>query len=51
VINPLAISVAVAILLALVAIVALTTRRHKAHNTFELGSVSQQWLIGHRDET
>jgi len=37
-------------LLMLVAIVALMTRRVRAHNHFELGSVSQQWLVGHKDE-
>jgi hypothetical protein len=51
VINPLAISVAAGILVALVAIVAVMTRRHRADSLFELGSVSQQWLTGHKDET
>ena len=49
VINPITLTLAGAILL-LVAIVALTARRLKAHSEFELGSVSQQWLVGHKDE-
>jgi hypothetical protein len=48
-ISPLTVTLAAAILLVM-AIVVLTTRRLKAHNQFELGSVSQQWLLGHRDE-
>jgi len=39
-----------AALLVLAAIVALTTRRLKAHSQFELGSVSQQWLLGHKGD-
>jgi hypothetical protein len=41
--------IAAGIVLAL-AVVALTARRLRAHNQFELGSVSQQWLLGHKDE-
>jgi hypothetical protein len=44
------ITVAAAVLL-IAAIVLLTTRRLRAHNRlFELGSVSQQWLLGHRGD-
>jgi len=49
VINSLIISIAAAVIV-LVAIVALTTRRLRAHSRFELGTVSQQWLLGHKDE-
>jgi hypothetical protein len=49
VISPLTVTVSSAILLIL-AIVGLTTRRLKAQSQFELGSVSQQWLLGHKDE-
>ena len=48
-ISPLTITVAGAILL-LVAIAGLTTRRLRANSRFEMGSVSQQWLLGHKDE-
>jgi hypothetical protein len=47
--SSLIVTVAAAVLL-LAAIVALTTRRLKAHSRFELGSVSQQWLLGHRGD-
>ena len=48
--SPLILTVAGAILL-LVAIVVLTARRLKANSQyFDLGSVSQQWLLGHKDE-
>jgi hypothetical protein len=49
VISSLTITVAGAILL-FVAIVGVATRRLKANSRFELGSVSQQWLVGHKDE-
>jgi hypothetical protein len=49
VISSIAITATAAILL-LVAIVALTTRRLRAHDRFELGSVSQQWLLGHKGD-
>jgi hypothetical protein len=49
VISSITVTVAVALLL-LIALVTLTTRRLRAHNQFELGSVSQQWLIGHRGD-
>jgi hypothetical protein len=49
VISSITLTVAAAVLL-LVAIVMLTTRRLRAHNRFELGSVSQQWLLGHRGD-
>jgi hypothetical protein len=39
--------VVTAVVLLLIAIVTLTTRR-QAHARSELGSVSQQWLIGHK---
>ena len=48
VISPLIVTIAAAVIV-LVAIVALTTRRLRAHSEFELGSVSQQWLLGHKD--
>ena len=41
---------ATAALLLLIAVVMLTTKRIRAHNRFELGTVSQQWLIGHRGD-
>ena len=47
VINSLTIVVTAAVLL-LIAIVTLTTRRLRAQDRFELGSVSQQWLLGHK---
>ena len=47
--SSLIVTVAAAVLV-LTAIVALTTRRLRAHSRFELGSVSQQWLLGHKDE-
>jgi hypothetical protein len=48
VINSLTIVVAAVVLL-LIAIVTLTTRRLRANDDkFELGSVSQQWLLGHK---
>ena len=48
VISSVTIAVTAAVLL-LIAIVALTTRRLRAHDDkFELGSVSQQWLLGHK---
>jgi hypothetical protein len=43
------VTVAGAVLL-LVTIAGLTTRRLRANSRFELGSVSQQWLLGHKDE-
>jgi hypothetical protein len=49
VISSLTITLAGAILL-FVVIVGVTTRRLKANSRFELGSVSQQWLVGHKDE-
>jgi hypothetical protein len=49
VISPLTLTIAGAILL-VIAILVLTTRRLKAHSEYELGSVSQQWLLGHKDE-
>jgi hypothetical protein len=49
VISPLTITIAGAVLL-LVAIAGLTTRRLRANSRFEMGSVSQQWLLGHKDE-
>jgi len=49
VISSLTVTVSASILL-LLAIVALTTRRLRAQSRFELGSVSQQWLLGHKDE-
>ena len=49
VISPITLTLAGAILL-VVAIIALTTRRLKAHSEFELGSVSQQWLVGHKGD-
>ena len=48
-IGPLAITVAAALLL-VIAVVALTARRLRAQDQFELGTVSQQWLLGHKDE-
>ena len=50
VISSLTVTVSASILL-LLAIVALTTRRLRAQSRFELGSVSQQWLVGHKDES
>ncbi len=48
VINSVTIAVTAAVLL-LIAIVTLTTRRLRAHDDkLELGSVSQQWLLGHK---
>ena len=42
------IAVSAAVLL-LIAIVTLTMRRLRTHDDkFELGSVSQQWLLGHK---
>jgi len=49
VISSITITLAAAVLL-LIAIVTLTTRRLRANNQFELGSVSQQWLTGHRGD-
>jgi len=49
VISPLTVTVSASILL-LLAIVWLTTRRLRAQSRFELGAVSQQWLVGHKDE-
>jgi len=49
VVGPLAITLAAALLL-VGAIVALTMRRVRADDRYELGSVSQQWLLGHKDE-
>jgi hypothetical protein len=49
VINSLTLGVTVAAaVLSLVVIVALTTRRLRANSRFELGTVSQQWLVGHK---
>ena len=51
VISSLTITVTGAVLLLVaIAIVGLTTRRLRAQSRFELGSVSQQWLLGHKDE-
>ena len=51
VISSLTVTVTVAAsVLLLLAIVGLTTRRLRAQSRFELGSVSQQWLLGHKDE-
>jgi hypothetical protein len=50
VISSLTVTVSASVLL-LLAIVALTTRRLRAQSRFELGSVSQQWLVGHKDES
>jgi hypothetical protein len=48
VITSVTIAVTAAVLL-LIAIVTLTMRRLRAHDDkFELGSVSQQWLLGHK---
>ena len=48
VINTVTIAVTAAALL-LIAIVTLTARRLRAHDDkFELGAVSQQWLLGHK---
>jgi len=48
VINTVTIVASAAVLL-LIAIVMLTMRRLRAHDDrLELGSVSQQWLIGHK---
>ena len=48
VINSVTIAVTAAVLL-LIAIVTLTMRRLRAHDDkFELGTVSQQWLLGHK---
>jgi hypothetical protein len=49
VISSLTVTVSASILL-LLAIVGLTTWRLRAQSRFELGSVSQQWLLGHKDE-
>ena len=49
VISSIAITVTAAVLL-LIAVVMLTTKRIRAHNRFELGTVSQQWLLGHRGD-
>jgi len=49
VVGSVALSIAAVLLLA-IAVVALTTRRLRAQDRFELGSVSQQWLLGHKDE-
>ena len=48
-ISALTLTVAGAILV-FIAIVGVMTRRLKANSRFELGAVSQQWLLGHRDE-
>lgn len=40
----------VAAVIVLVAIVALTVRRLRTHSRFELGSVSRQWLLGHKGD-
>jgi hypothetical protein len=51
VLSSLTIIVAVAgAVLLLLTIAGLTTRRLRANSRFELGSVSQQWLLGHKDE-
>jgi hypothetical protein len=47
VISSIAITVTAVLLLI---VVTLMTRRIRAHNRFELGSVSQQWLLGHRGD-
>ena len=48
VITSVTIAVTAAVLL-LIAIVTLTMRRLRAHDDkLELGSVSQQWLLGHK---
>jgi hypothetical protein len=49
VISSLTLAVVGAVLL-LVTIAGLTTRRVRANSEFEMGSVSQQWLLGHKDE-
>jgi hypothetical protein len=49
VISSITIALTAAVLL-LIAIITLTTRRHRAQDRFELGSVSQQWLLGHKGE-
>jgi len=49
VISPLTITIAGAILV-FVAIVGVMTRRLKSNSRFELGAVSQQWLVGHKEE-
>jgi hypothetical protein len=49
VISPLTLTIA-GVILVFVAIVGVMTRRLKASSQFELGAVSQQWLLGHRDE-
>lgn len=49
VLGPLAITIAAGVLL-IVAVVVLTTRRVRSQDRFELGSVSPQWLLGHKDE-
>ena len=49
VISSLTLTVVGAVLL-LVAIAGLTTRRVRANSQFEMGSVSQQWLLGHKEE-
>jgi hypothetical protein len=45
-------SIVITVLAAILLLVAvtLTTKRIRAHNRFELGSVSQQWLLGHRGD-
>lgn len=48
--SSIVISIISAVLL-LCALVALTARRRvRANNRFELGSVSQQWLLGHKGD-
>jgi hypothetical protein len=49
VVGSLAITIA-AVLVLMLAVATLTTRRVRAQERFELGSVSQQWLLGHKDE-
>ena len=49
VISSITIIAIVGAVLLLAAILAFTTRnRVRANNRFELGSVSQQWLVGHK---
>jgi hypothetical protein len=49
VITSISVIAVVGAVLLLAAIVAFTARnRVRANNRFELGSVSQQWLVGHK---
>jgi hypothetical protein len=48
VISSIAITLIAVVLLLIVGM--LTTKRIRSHNRFELGSVSQQWLLGHRGD-